>query len=152
MGIRSNVLLCCAFSTFFLEAAPAEAEFWVCNKTAGSVRVAAGWVDPGGGFTTQGWWTLRACGGCELLVLDDETADPYSYWYIAREVDGDGEWSGDSRRCTARSPFKITGNQQASDWCTDRGYTERYFKHVEGSGGDVTRNLTGGTTGRNCID
>lgn len=128
-------------------AVPAQADLTVCNKTAGRVRVAVGYVHPQGDFQTEGWWTLGPCGDCKYVVDEDDTSDPHNYWVFAREVDGSGTWEGNSTLCTGRSPFKIRGRN-----CEARGLTTRQFMHVQSSAPSHTTNLTGGTSGRVCFD
>jgi uncharacterized membrane protein len=44
----------------------AEGSWTVCNRSAKDVQVSIAYVNPGsrGGFISEGWWKLRACGGC----------------------------------------------------------------------------------------
>src|SRR5437879_4942628 len=77
---------------------PAKADFTICNKTAESVTVAVAYVNPRGGFISEGWWKVGACGGCKLVVLSTETSDPHNVFYHAHG--GGNVWEGESRFCT----------------------------------------------------
>jgi uncharacterized membrane protein len=127
-------------------ASPAQADYRICNKTATPVEVAVGYVSPGGGFVTEGWWEIRGGGGCELLVLDTETSDRHHYFFYAEQVGGGSVWEGDSKLCTTQQAFKIAGHQSGNNWCGDRGYDRRFFVHVESASGNMTTNLTDGSS------
>ena len=124
---------------------PAAADLKVCNSTAEEITVAAAWVNPRGGFISQGWWTLRPCGGCETVVLSNETSDPNNYFFHAHG--GGLRWEGSDRFCTKRAAFKISGNSN----CASRGFDARGFQHVRSPSGNMTQTLTGrGSSGRVC--
>jgi uncharacterized membrane protein len=125
---------------------PVKADFKVCNNTADKVTVAAAWVNPRGGFISQGWWGIRACGGCETVVLSSETSDPRNYFFHAHG--GGLRWEGDSRFCTTRKAFKIIGNQN----CAARGFDVNGFQHVTSRSGNLTQTLTGRSSSGVCID
>jgi uncharacterized membrane protein len=131
---------------------PARADYTICNRTSGDVLVAVGYVNPGGGFVSEGWWTLRAGGHCEALVLDHETTDRHNYFFYAKEVGGGSVWEGGTRLCTTSRAFKIVGHQTGGNWCADNGFDDRYFNHVESGSGNHTTNLTGGSGGGVIID
>jgi uncharacterized membrane protein len=126
---------------------PAKADFTICNRTAEKMTVAAAYVNPSGGFISEGWWTLAPCGGCEVVVLSSETSDPHNVFFQAHG--GGLVWEGTSRFCTTRKAFKIVGNQN----CAARGLDTTAFRHVTSSSGNHTTNLTGKTSsGKVCID
>jgi uncharacterized membrane protein len=126
---------------------PAKADFTICNRTAESVDVTAAYVNPNGGFISEGWWTLRPCGGCELVVLSRETSDPHNVFFHGHG--GGRVWEGRDRFCTKQSAFKIVGNQN----CAARGFGVRGFRHVTSKSGNHTTTLTGKTSsGKVCID
>jgi len=127
-------------------ALPVKADFTICNKTPVEVTVAAGYVNPKGGFISEGWWKLRPCGGCELVVAEGDTTDRHHYFYRAEAPDGVRE--GPHRFCTKRGSFKISGNQN----CAARGFEEKGFTQVESRSGNHTSNITGSVGGKTCID
>jgi uncharacterized membrane protein len=89
---------------------PAKADFTICNRTAESVDVAAAYVNPKGGFISEGWWTLRPCGGCELVVLSRETSDPHNVFFTGTEAAGCGKdetASAQSKAPSRSSEIKI---------------------------------------------
>lgn len=135
-------IACCAF------APAARADLTVCNRTPEQVTVAAAWVSPTGGFTSEGWWKLRACGGCERVVLRSETSDPHNYFFYAHG--GGREWRGDSSFCTTPGAFKIG---DAKRCVFGRRGQMKNFVHVTSSSGNHTHSLTGrSSSGRVCID
>lgn len=135
-------LIFCAFVT------PAQADFTVCNRTPDQVTVASAWVSPRGGFTSEGWWKLRACGGCERVVLSSETSDPHNYFFYAH---GAGrEWRGGSAFCTTRGAFKIG---DAKRCLLGRRGQMKNFVRVTSRSGNHTHSLTGrSSSGAVCID
>src|SRR5215468_10982842 len=49
--------------------AEAWAQSWkVCNRTADNMTVAIAYSNSFGQIITEGWWTIRACGGCATVV------------------------------------------------------------------------------------
>ena len=122
---------------------PASADLKLCNKTRSDVYVAAGWVDPhGNGFTSEGWWKVRAGGQCKTVVLSSETSDPHNYFYYAEEIGGGGVWTGDTVLCTKNGEFLISG--PARNWCDDVGFQPRNFIHRHSPAGNLTVSLTSG--------
>lgn len=122
----------------------ARADWTICNRTADRLRVAVAYVNPAGGFISEGWWTLNACGGCARVVLRSETSDPNHVFFRA-ESDG-VRVEGNSRFCVGRSPFRMNGRGQCRDV---RGFRQAAV--------DLDRNFTTninppGGAGRRCID
>jgi uncharacterized membrane protein len=145
ISFRQSLLL--AFSCSAL-APIAKADFTICNRTPDRVTVASAWVSPSGGFTSEGWWKLRACGGCETVVLRRETSDPHNYFFYAHG--GGKEWRGDSSFCTTQGAFKIG---DAKRCLFGRRGQMKGFIHVTSRSGNHTRNLTGrSSNGGACID
>src|ERR1700755_208625 len=73
-----------------LSAAPASADFRICNTTKSRVGIALGYKD-GEGWVTEGWWNLKT-GNCETLMRGGL---PARFYYIyAIDYDRGGEWSG----------------------------------------------------------
>ncbi|MEF3367473.1 DUF1036 domain-containing protein [Methylocystis sp. 9N] len=143
--LRRLILIACAS---FLLAPIAKADFKICNRTPESITVAAAWVSPSGGFVSEGWWTLRACGGCETVVLRSETSDPHNYFFYAHA--GAKEWRGDSMFCTTRSAFRISDAKRCP---LKRRGEMKGFIHVTSGSGNQTRTLTGrSSSGGVCID
>jgi uncharacterized membrane protein len=127
-------------------ALPVAADFKVCNRTADPVTVAAAWVNPRGGFISEGWWKIRACGGCETVVLSSETSDPHNYFFHGHG--GGLRWEGRDRFCTTARRFKIVGHQN----CAGRGFNVTGFRHVTSTSGNVTQTLSGRSRSGVCID
>ena len=123
----------------------AHADWTICNRTADSMRVAVAYVNPRGGFISEGWWTLRACGGCATVVLRSETSDPNNVFFHAESPEGT-RIDGNSQFCVGRSPFKMDGKGQCND--------TRSFQHAAVN---LDRNFTTtinppNNAGRRCID
>ena len=104
-------------------AAPAAADFRLCNNTASRVGVAVGYKDADG-WTTEGWWNLPAR-TCETVLKGNLVA---RYYYVyAIDYDRGGEWMGQAFMCTRDKEFTIRG---ISD-CLARGYDRTGFFEVD---------------------
>jgi len=106
-----------------LSAAPAAADFRLCNNTGSRVGVAIGYKDSEG-WTTEGWWNLAAR-SCETLVKGQLVA---RFYYVhAVDYDRGGEWSGKAFMCTRDKEFTIKGIED----CLARGYDRTGFFEVD---------------------
>lgn len=106
-----------------LSAAPAKADFRLCNNTGGRVGVALGYKDTEG-WTTEGWWNIPAR-SCDTLLRGALIA---RYYYIyAVDYDRGGEWSGHAFMCSREKEFTIRG----TDNCLARGYDRTGFFEVD---------------------
>src|SRR4051794_29707964 len=115
--------LACALVMLF--AAPAAADFRLCNNTGSRVGIAIGYKDSDG-WTTEGWWNLSAR-SCETLVKGQLVA---RYYYVyAVDYDRGGEWSGKAFMCTRDKEFTIRGIED----CLARGYDRTGFFEVDPS-------------------
>ncbi len=104
-------------------AAPAAADFRLCNNTGSRVGIAVGYKDPEG-WITEGWWNLSAR-TCETLLRGALVA---RYYYVyAIDYDRGGEWSGQAFMCTREKEFTIRG----TDNCLARGYDRTGFFEVD---------------------
>jgi uncharacterized membrane protein len=114
-------LLCALFVLSI--AAPAAADFRLCNNTGSRVGVAIGYKDTEG-WSTEGWWNLAAR-SCETLVKGQLVA---RYYYVhAVDYDRGGEWSGKAFMCTRDKEFTIKGIED----CLARGYDRTGFFEVD---------------------
>jgi uncharacterized membrane protein len=132
---RACALATCA-ATAVLPAAPARADFRVCNNTGSRVGVAIGYKDKDG-WATEGWWNLAGRSGCEVLLRGTLTS---RYYYIyAVDYDHGGEWSGQAFMCTRDKEFMI---REFRD-CLAHGYDRTGFFEVDtGDQADWTVQLT----------
>ena len=112
-AFRLSIALAVASCAF---APSAKADLTVCNSTPDQITVASAWVSPSGGFTSEGWWKLRACGGCERVVLRSETSDPHNYFFYAHG--GGREWRGNSNFCTNSGRIQDRQRQALRVWTT----------------------------------
>jgi uncharacterized membrane protein len=116
-------------------AAPAQAAFNVCNKTAMPARVAIGRFD-GTNWTSQGWWTIapQSCGGLLTGPLDAR------YYYLYATDGAAGTWAGRTHFCVAPAKkFLAPGRAD----CGKRGYDSRGFFEVDtGANADWTQTLS----------
>ena len=104
-------------------AAPAAADFRLCNNTGSRVGIALGYKDADG-WTTEGWWNLSAR-SCETLVKGQLVA---RFYYVhAVDYDRGGEWSGKAFMCTRDKEFTIRGIED----CLARGYDRTGFFEVD---------------------
>ena len=110
----------------FAGAAPASAQFAVCNQTLDALNLAVA-TETGGVFSTEGWWTIGA-NRC-VDVIKDELVSRYVYVY-ATDVFGqpiiDGTVAGENM-CVGSKRFKIEG----TDSCWERGYQQVRFMEVD---------------------
>ena len=119
-----------------LHAAPAAADFRLCNNTTSRVGIAVGYKDKDG-WATEGWWNLPGRSGCEIM-LRGTLASRYYYIY-AVDYDRGGEWSGQAFMCTRDKEFIIRGTGD----CLARGFDRTGFLEVDtGDSGDWTVQLT----------
>ena len=104
-------------------AAPADAQFAVCNQTFDVVNVAIGLFEDEA-FGTRGWWTVgpNQCAN----VLPDELTARYVYVF-AQDVFGNAILTGSAPLCVAPERFEILGRED----CLTRGYLEARFHEVD---------------------
>jgi uncharacterized membrane protein len=111
-------MLCLAAS-----AAPAKADFRLCNNTPSRVGVAVGYKDSDG-WTTEGWWNLPSR-SCETVLKGNLVA---RYYYVyAIDYDRGGEWTGRAYMCTRDKEFTIRGMGD----CLAHGYDRTGFFEVD---------------------
>jgi uncharacterized membrane protein len=104
-------------------AAPAYADFRLCNNTGSRVGIALGYKDSEG-WITEGWWNISSR-SCETLLRGSLVA---RYYYIyAVDYDRGGEWSGHAYMCSRDKEFTIRGNED----CLARGYDRTGFFEVD---------------------
>jgi uncharacterized membrane protein len=104
-------------------AAPAKADFRLCNDTPSRVGIALGYKDAEG-WTTEGWWNVSAK-SCETLLRGTLVA---RYYYVyAIDYDRGGEWSGQAFMCSRDKEFTIRGTED----CLARGFDRTGFFEVD---------------------
>ncbi|MCV0395831.1 MAG: DUF1036 domain-containing protein [Rhizobiaceae bacterium] len=111
------------------QAAPAAAQFQVCNQTFDVINVAIGQEqarDFGreGVFQTEGWWTIGA-NRC-VDVIKDELVNRYIYVF-ATDVFDQPIVDGTDEMCIAPKRFVIEGIDQ----CWQRGHKVARFMEVD---------------------
>jgi uncharacterized membrane protein len=112
-----------ALGALLLCAAPAAADFRLCNNTPSRVGIALGYKDADG-WTTEGWWNV-ASRSCETLLRGTLVA---RYYYIyALDYDRGGEWSGQAFMCSRDKEFTIKGTEN----CLARGFDRTGFFEVD---------------------
>jgi uncharacterized membrane protein len=104
-------------------AAPAAADFRLCNNTGNRVGVAVGYKD-NDGWTTEGWWNI-ASRSCETLLRGALVAR--FYYIYAVDYDRGGEWSGQAFMCTRDKEFTVRGTED----CLARGFDRTGFFEVD---------------------
>ena len=116
-------------------AAPALADFHVCNKTGLPTRVAIGHFD-GTHWTSEGWWTIKpkTCAGILTGALDAR------YYYLYATDGAAGTWEGKTHFCVApQARFRAVGRAN----CAGRGFDRRGFFEVDTANKpDWTQNLS----------
>jgi uncharacterized membrane protein len=104
-------------------AAPAAADFRLCNNTPSRVGVAVGYKEADG-WTTEGWWNLPSR-TCETVLKGNLVAR--FYYVYAIDYDRGGEWMGQAYMCTRDKEFTIRGIGD----CLARGYDRTGFFEVD---------------------
>jgi uncharacterized membrane protein len=104
-------------------AAPAAADFRICNKTGSRIGLAVGYKE-GERWTTEGWWNLAA-NSCETLMRGPLVARFYYIYGV--DYDRGGEWAGKAFMCTRDKEFTIRGTED----CLARGYDRTGFFEVD---------------------
>ncbi len=105
-----------------LAAAPAQADFRMCNNTSSRVSVSLAYTD-GQGWVSEGWWNLKPA-DCDTLLRGALAAQ---FYYVYAMDERGGEWKGKAFMCTSDREFKIDGRQD----CYVRGYDRTGFFEVD---------------------
>jgi len=119
MGWKSGLSL---LGSALLAAAPARADFRMCNLTANRVSVSLAYTD-GQNWVSEGWWNLKPA-GCDTLLRGALAAQ---FYYVYAMDERGGEWKGKAFMCTSDREFKIEGRQD----CFVRGYDRTGFFEVD---------------------
>lgn len=109
--------------TLLMMAAPARAEFTVCNQTLDVVNLAVG-QEIDRSFQTDGWWTVGA-NQC-VDVIREELTNRYIYVY-ATDVFGQAILSGSTEMCVEKRRFTIRGIED----CWKLGHIAARFFEVD---------------------
>jgi uncharacterized membrane protein len=106
-----------------VSAAPARADFRVCNATQSLVGVAIGYRAKSG-WVTEGWWHVDAS-TCKTLI--EGTLSSRYYYLYAEDAERGGRWDGPINMCIAEKEFKISGVQD----CFARGFQRAGFQEYD---------------------
>ena len=121
--VRALVLAAVLPLGWTFAAAPAAADFRLCNNTNSRIGVAIGYKD-NEGWATEGWWNLPAR-NCDTLLRGSLAAR--FYYIYAVDYDHGGEWSGQAFMCTREKEFTIRGTGD----CLARGFDRTGFFEVD---------------------
>ncbi len=150
--MRLSVPFAALAAVLLLSAAPARADFRVCNNTASRASVALAYTD-GAAWVSEGWWNLKA-NSCETLLGGALAAQ---FYYVYGIDESGGEWKGRAFMCTRDREFRIDGRQE----CFVRGFDRTGFFEIDtgkdakdwtvqltdpGKPGPVTGSATGAAT------
>lgn len=119
LGLRLTILL----AAISVAAAPAAADFRLCNKTGSRVGVSVGYKDRDS-WSTEGWWNVGA-NSCETLLRGPLSAR--FYYVYAIDYDRGGEWNGKAYMCTREKEYTIKGIED----CLARGYDRSGFFEID---------------------
>ncbi len=103
-------------------AAPARADFRLCNLTSDRVSVSLAYTD-GKTWVSEGWWNLKPT-DCDTLLEGPLAAE---FYYVYAMDERGGEWKGKAYMCTNDREFKIEGRED----CFARGYERTGFFEVD---------------------
>jgi uncharacterized membrane protein len=110
-------------ATVLAGAAPARADFKLCNNTSSRIGVAIGYKDDKT-WVSEGWWNVGSQ-TCEVLLKGPLVA---RFYYVhALDYDRGGQWGGKATMCTADKVFTIRGEAD----CTERGFKRSKFFEVD---------------------
>ena len=104
-------------------AAPARADFRVCNATQNLVGVGIGYRAEAG-WVTEGWWHIEGS-SCKTLI-EGRLSSRFYYLY-AEDAERGGRWDGPINMCVAEKEFKIAG---VTD-CVARGFQRAGFQEYD---------------------
>lgn len=115
------------FGLALLAAAPARADFKVCNETELPLDLALAHSD-GTDWISEGWWMIQPH-SCATPLTGPLQARFYYLHAVHYKANGDynGGWVGDRFFCATRRSFSITGR----DKCAERGYERTGFFEVD---------------------
>jgi uncharacterized membrane protein len=106
--------------------AGAQGSWRVCNHLNEKVDVAIAYVNPHGGFISEGWWPLEARGACATVMVRSQTSDPRNVFIRVQNTRGTAVVDGTDRFCAKDDDaFTIIGNRN----CAGRGYESRTYQH-----------------------
>jgi uncharacterized membrane protein len=105
--------------------AEAQGSWKVCNHLNEEVNVAISYVNPRGGFISEGWWPLKARGACTTVMVRSQTSDPRNVFIRVEDTRGNAVVDGTSWRCATDGGHTIIGNQN----CAGRGYKTLTYQH-----------------------
>lgn len=106
-----------------LQAAPAAAEFAVCNQSFDVVNVAIGQFERNE-FVTRGWWTV---GPNQCANVIKEKLDARYVYVFAQDVFGNAILNGATNMCVGPKRFEIQGEKD----CAVRGFIEVAYVEVD---------------------
>jgi len=117
------LFLVCLLSAAMVWAAPAAAQFAVCNQSFDVINVAIG-QDVAEEFETEGWWTIgpNQCAN----VVKEELVGRYIYVH-AQDVFGQPVMAGTTQLCVSPRKFEIRGLAD----CWSRGFVAAGFIEVD---------------------
>lgn len=110
-------------AALFAWGGPARAGFAVCNDSFDVLNLAVAY-DPGGGFVSEGWWTV-APNRC-VTVIRDRIRSRYVYVF-ATDVFNQALIAGDAPFCVDDARFRIPGTGA----CWTRGHVAAGFAEVD---------------------
>lgn len=116
---RAGLALCAAAAL----AAPARAEFAVCNQSFDVVNVAIGQLHRGA-FRTRGWWRI---GPNQCANVVKEPLDTRYFYVFAEDIFGKQVLQGSVPMCVGRARFVIDGEAD----CLVRGHVQAPFIEVD---------------------
>jgi len=104
-------------------AAPARADFRVCNATQNLVGVGIGYRAKAG-WITEGWWHIEGS-SCKTLI--EGPLSSRFYYLYAEDAERGGRWDGPINMCVAEKEFKIAGVND----CVARGFQRAGFQEYD---------------------
>ena len=103
-------------------AAPARADFRLCNNSSNRISVSLSYTD-GQTWVTEGWWNLKS-NACEILLRGALAAQ---FYYVYAMDERGGEWKGKAYMCTRDREFRIEGREN----CLVHGFDRTGFLEID---------------------
>ena len=103
-------------------AAPARADFRLCNNSSNRISISLSYTD-GQTWVTEGWWNLKS-NACEILLRGALAAQ---FYYVYAMDERGGEWKGKAYMCTRDREFRIEGREN----CLVRGFDRTGFLEID---------------------
>jgi uncharacterized membrane protein len=147
----SRFFVALVLSVFVVSADAQAAQWWtICNRTAEDLDVAIAYFHPSEEWFSEGWWGLKACGGCARVMNLADSDRPDHYFYAVTTT-GDERVGGDVRHCVTPHPEARPWTGQSGAKCNDQDISVGFrVEEIEYFDEDFKTNISETVAGRTC--